>query len=83
MVIKLSYFIFWIFYKCNIFVYVLVKFIFDCLLCEFFFGYFMIDVVINFVFEIYFSISFIECGLFYRYIFFKMVIFDGLYSVWI
>lgn len=51
--------------------------------CEFFFGYFTTDVVTNFASEIHFSISSIECGLFYRYIFFKMAILDGSYSAWI
>lgn len=51
--------------------------------CDFFFGYFTTDVVTNFASEIHFSISSIECGLFYRYIFFKMAILDGSYSAWI
>lgn len=83
MVTKLSYLTFWIFYKRNIAAHVLVKSISDRLSCEFFFGYFTTDVVTNFASEIHFSISSIECGLFYRYIFFKMAILDGSYSAWI
>lgn len=71
MVTKLSYLTFWIFYKRNIAAHVLVKSISDRLSCEFFFGYFTTDVVTNFASEIHFSISSIECGLFYRYIFLK------------
>lgn len=71
MVTKLSQVTFWIFYKRNIAAHFLVKSISDRLSCEFFFVYFTTDVVTNFASVIHFSISSIECGLFYRYFFFK------------